>query len=206
MPSFILRNLDPEFWSRVQAKAAREGVTVKALILRLLTQWLAASLVVVVGGCTTGPTTPTPPPFAASPEIVLATAPSELRAFNEPRLVCAGGATQVKVFAMGYASDGVLRGVPNLPVQWMTSVGVIGAVGPMSARTDGGGLAAMVLSVSREARDGDVSVAITVGGLSATVTLPLLAQPCGHTTPPGGGTGSTGSTGSTGGTGGTGGT
>jgi hypothetical protein len=40
MPSFILRNLDPEFWSRVQAKAAAEGTTVKAVILRLLASWL----------------------------------------------------------------------------------------------------------------------------------------------------------------------
>lgn len=48
MPSFILRNLDPDFWSQVQAKATREGVTVKALILRLLTQWLGAAVVASV--------------------------------------------------------------------------------------------------------------------------------------------------------------
>jgi hypothetical protein len=48
MPSFILRDLDPDFWSRVQAKAAREGVTVKSLILRLLTQWLGAAIVALV--------------------------------------------------------------------------------------------------------------------------------------------------------------
>lgn len=39
-PSFILRDLDPEFWQKVKAKADAEGVTVKELILRLLTQWL----------------------------------------------------------------------------------------------------------------------------------------------------------------------
>ena len=41
MPSFILRNLDPEFWRRVEAKAAAEGVTVKTVILRLLASWIA---------------------------------------------------------------------------------------------------------------------------------------------------------------------
>ena len=52
MPSFILRNLDPEFWAKVQAKAAAEGVTVKALILRLLSQWLAVVILAVLTvGC-----------------------------------------------------------------------------------------------------------------------------------------------------------
>ncbi len=40
MPSFILRGIDPAFWRRVKSKAAAEGVTIKALILRLLTTWL----------------------------------------------------------------------------------------------------------------------------------------------------------------------
>jgi hypothetical protein len=40
MPSFILRDLDPEFWARVQAKAKAQNVRVKELILRLLADWL----------------------------------------------------------------------------------------------------------------------------------------------------------------------
>lgn len=48
MPSFILRDLNPEFWSQVQAKATREGITIKALILRLLSQWLAAAVVLLL--------------------------------------------------------------------------------------------------------------------------------------------------------------
>jgi hypothetical protein len=51
MPSFILRNLDAAFWQRVQAKAAAEGSTVKAVILRLLAAWLAAVVLVSVGAC-----------------------------------------------------------------------------------------------------------------------------------------------------------
>jgi len=40
MPSFILRDIDPDFWRRVKSKAAAEGVTIKDLILRLLATWL----------------------------------------------------------------------------------------------------------------------------------------------------------------------
>jgi hypothetical protein len=59
MPSFILRQLDPEFWAKVQAKAAAEGSTVKAVILRLLAAWLAAVIVLGVVGCGSSPTSPT---------------------------------------------------------------------------------------------------------------------------------------------------
>lgn len=40
MPSFILRNIDPEFWRQVKTKAASEQVTVKDVIFGLLTDWL----------------------------------------------------------------------------------------------------------------------------------------------------------------------
>lgn len=42
MASYILRNIDPELWRQVKSKAALEGVTVKALIERLLANWLKA--------------------------------------------------------------------------------------------------------------------------------------------------------------------
>jgi len=66
MPSFTLYDLNPEFWAQVQAKAAREGVTVKALILKLLTAWLAAVCVLSLGACAYhAPDAPTPvPPMA----------------------------------------------------------------------------------------------------------------------------------------------
>lgn len=47
MPSFILRQLDPEFWAKVQAKAKAEGVPVRALILRLLSDWLAVAVTIL---------------------------------------------------------------------------------------------------------------------------------------------------------------
>ena len=40
MPSYILRAIDPDLWKRVKSKAALEGVSIKALIERLLTGWL----------------------------------------------------------------------------------------------------------------------------------------------------------------------
>lgn len=42
MPSYILRNLDDDFWRKVKTKAASQGVSIKDLILRLLTDWLRA--------------------------------------------------------------------------------------------------------------------------------------------------------------------
>lgn len=41
MASYILRDIDPELWKRVKAKAALEGVSLKALIEQLLKAWLA---------------------------------------------------------------------------------------------------------------------------------------------------------------------
>jgi hypothetical protein len=37
--TFILRNIDPEFWGRVQAKAKAENVQLYGLILRLVAEW-----------------------------------------------------------------------------------------------------------------------------------------------------------------------
>src|SRR6185436_16005110 len=72
--SFILRNIDPEFWQRVQQKAAAEGTTVKALILKLLGQWLVGALVLFTIGCADKlpeggglPPTPTLQPQAGVP-------------------------------------------------------------------------------------------------------------------------------------------
>lgn len=40
--SYILRNIDATLWRRVKAKAALEGVSVKALLERLLRAWVDA--------------------------------------------------------------------------------------------------------------------------------------------------------------------
>ena len=36
MPSFMLRRVDPTLWAAVQARAAKDGYTVKEIILKLL--------------------------------------------------------------------------------------------------------------------------------------------------------------------------
>jgi hypothetical protein len=40
MASFIVRNIDPEFWARVKSKAALERVSVNAVIQVLLAEWV----------------------------------------------------------------------------------------------------------------------------------------------------------------------
>jgi hypothetical protein len=40
VPSFILRDIDEDFWKKVKSKAAAEGITIKALILQLLERWV----------------------------------------------------------------------------------------------------------------------------------------------------------------------
>lgn len=40
--TYTMKNLDRTLWQRVKSKAALEGLTVKALIERLLKEWLDA--------------------------------------------------------------------------------------------------------------------------------------------------------------------
>jgi len=133
----------------------------------------------VMSACTTGPTLgPTPVGTPYPPNVTPASQPSELRAFYEPLLVCAGGATQVKVIAMGVASDGVLRGVPDLPVQWRTSYGSLEAIDTLSDHTDGGGQSVVLLNVPRTTTDAEIVVGLTAGSLSSAVNLRAYGQPC----------------------------
>jgi predicted HicB family RNase H-like nuclease len=37
--TFVLRKIDPELWKLVKSKAALEGISLKALFLRLLTEY-----------------------------------------------------------------------------------------------------------------------------------------------------------------------
>jgi hypothetical protein len=40
MASYIIRDIDESLWRKVKSKAAAEGVTTKAIILRLLAAWV----------------------------------------------------------------------------------------------------------------------------------------------------------------------
>lgn len=39
MPSFMLRQIDPDLWRRVKARAALEGRTVRSVLLDLITAY-----------------------------------------------------------------------------------------------------------------------------------------------------------------------
>ncbi len=38
--NFMLTDIDPDWWAKVKAKAALEKVSIKALVYRLLEEWL----------------------------------------------------------------------------------------------------------------------------------------------------------------------
>lgn len=40
MATYLLRGIDTELWKQVKSKAALEGISVKALIERLIADWL----------------------------------------------------------------------------------------------------------------------------------------------------------------------
>jgi len=39
MPSYILRNIDPELWAKVKARSEQDGLPLRAVILGLLEQY-----------------------------------------------------------------------------------------------------------------------------------------------------------------------
>ncbi len=41
MSSYIIRQIDPELWKRVRAKAALEGRTVRQVLEALVAEWLS---------------------------------------------------------------------------------------------------------------------------------------------------------------------
>lgn len=43
MPSYILRDIDPQLWQRVKARAEREGHPLRWVILTLLTKYADTS-------------------------------------------------------------------------------------------------------------------------------------------------------------------
>lgn len=42
MSSYLMHRLDEQLWRKVKAKAATEGVSIRDVILRLLTDWVQA--------------------------------------------------------------------------------------------------------------------------------------------------------------------
>jgi hypothetical protein len=162
MPSFILRNLDPDFWSRVQAKATREGVTVKALILRLLTQWLGAAVVALIAfGCTSPvePTLPGPLPQPARGT------PASLTLSATPGVGAQGGHAAVSVRVV----DALKVPVPDVRVTLEASAG---SLDPTELVTDGEGRGTAVLT----APAGSVTLTASIAHGPTSVSL-VAVQP-----------------------------
>lgn len=166
MPSFILRHLDPDFWARVQAKAKAEGVPLKALILRLLTSWLAAGLVVGLVGCAahlpTGPEAvlPTAQTTPASIRLTLASRPD--RTYDVTATVLTADGHFVKDVTLTFTMDA-------------------GTVTPETATTNGNGVAQAVASTVASATltvaGGSLTASTRVDGVAPPVTIPPIEQP-----------------------------
>jgi len=162
VPSFILRNLDPEFWQRVQLKAAAEGTTVKALILRLLSSWLAAAVVVLMIGCAEKlPTSPST--LVGQPQ---AGVPARLELNASPGIGAQGGTGTITARVV----DGLAGNVPGVTVTFTVSDGTLDA---SSAVSDGNGLA----KVSITGPTGVVQVTASTGTLQSKTQLAIQPVP-----------------------------
>src|SRR5262245_52518313 len=129
---------------------------------------IVAAALAAAGCAADTPIYPTPPP--PPPGVVLAKQPSQLQVFTDTALI-AGGATTLKVQAMGLASDGNLRGVPGLPVSWAATRGVLTKVGAMSDVTDPGGLSAIVLTMPKSDVALDLGIDVTAGEMTRHLGL-----------------------------------
>lgn len=164
MPSFILRHLDPTFWARVQTKARSEGQTVKAVILRLLTTWLGAAVIVAAVVLTSAcayhnPTEPTPIPLpAAAPATAI-------------ELVSAGSATAShQVLFTVTVRDAIGNGLVGQRVTVSTTEGTLNY---HVVTTGPSGDSQVILTTLV-----DALVTVTLGELTATTPgLALLVPP-----------------------------
>jgi PKD repeat protein len=166
MPSFILRDLDPSFWTRVQTKAKAEGTTVKAVILKLLAQWLGMLALVLFTGCHTY----IPPPLEPSTAVVIpdptptptppsASEPFALSLYVSPSNVMRGRATNL-ILSIGGASP-----VQPMALTWTFGDGQTGHTAvdqvPHTYRTTGTFTATVTL-VDAEGRSGTATTKIQV--------------------------------------------
>jgi hypothetical protein len=163
MPSFILRAIDPELWSRVQAKATAEGITVKTLILKAIAQYVALLVLAVFSAaCAAGtPTSPTKPAVpTAVPAAIVVTAVSGI------------GASAGQVFVDATVQDATGKGIGDVVVQFTTTAGTYVAD---TITADGGGLAQAVVTTT---------VPATVTATTGTVAGHLDVVPTAAPVPP----------------------
>lgn len=156
MPSFILRDIDPAFWRRVKSKAAAEGVTVKELILRLLTKWLGLFALLLVSAC--------------APPLLTAPAPTPPVAAVPASLSLTGGsATSAhQVLLNLVVLDAAGKGVPGASVSLTTTFGTLNHYIVTTGPT---GTAQAILTTTRTA-----TVTAQTGGLTATATATAFSR------------------------------
>lgn len=58
MPAYILRTIDPALWATVKARAAEDGMPLRAIILKLLALYGAGKLTLTAGKAVTSRTSP----------------------------------------------------------------------------------------------------------------------------------------------------
>jgi hypothetical protein len=156
MPSFTLYDLNPEFWQRVQAKAAAEGSTVKAVILRLLAAWLAAVIVLSVTGCAyKNPTAPTTPPDGPQAGV-----PARIELGVVAGVGTFGGTATINVRVI----DGWATALPDQTVTVTASAGELSAGGVV---TDAKGMGRVTLT-------GPAGPTITIVAAAGAVTQKTL--------------------------------
>jgi hypothetical protein len=154
MASFVLRQINPELWARVTAKAAAEGLTVKALVLKALAQYVALVVLCLFttacGAANPTQATPIAPPAAVPASISLSS-------------VSGVGAATGQVYVNALVKDASGKGVSAAIVTFTTTAGSF-AVTPITA--DGGGLAQASLTTT-----GNATIAASVGAVSSTLAV-----------------------------------
>jgi hypothetical protein len=162
MPSFILRNLNPEFWQRVQAKAAAEGSTVKAVILRLLTAWLAAVVLVSIGAC--GYKNPVQPTTVEQPT---AGVPTRIELTANPGMGAEAGTGTISARVL----DAFATALPGQTLSFSVSEGALGA---SSVVTDDKGTARTTITGPPGA---GITISATVGTVTQKTQIAMQSPP-----------------------------
>jgi hypothetical protein len=163
MPSFILRNLDPDFWGRVQAKAKAEHTSVYDLIIRLLSAWLAAILLLSTIAC--GKELVTAPSGVQQPA---AGVPTRMELSANPGIGTEGGTGTIiaRVFDRFSAA---------LAQQTVTFTADAGTLGAGQAVTDEKGFARTTISGPA----GSIRITATTGAIEMKALLAMQPVPAG---------------------------
>jgi hypothetical protein len=154
MASFILRQIDPDLWARVTAKAAAEGLTVKQLVLKALTQYVALlTLLVLTTAC--GAANPTQATPIADPAAV----PTSISLTS----VSGVGSGTGQVYISALVKDASGKGVGAAIVTFTTTAGTFLAT-PITS--DAGGLAQASLTTP-----GNATITAKTGAASGSLDV-----------------------------------